>query len=68
MQGVFSAGNKAKADHAASGKYSTFGPVTVIVEDGTQKKSVCYCIEKKVLSSNNGKSDKITVDPTKALF
>ena len=68
MQGVFSAGEKAKADHAASGKYSTFGPVTVIVEDGTQKKSVCYCIEKKVLCSNNGQSDKITVDPTKALL
>lgn len=68
MQGVFSAGNKAKADHAASGKYSTYGPITVIVEDGTQKKSPCYCIERTVLCSSNGKSDTITVDPTKALL
>ena len=69
MQGVFAAGEKAKAAHSATGTYSSVNGICVVVEGGTNKLSPCYCIEAFVsVNRDYEASSDAAYDETKALL
>ena len=59
MQVVFNAGGRAGAAHSASGKISHISGVRVVIEEGTNKVSPCYCISRTLYCQDN---DTVTSD------
>ncbi len=59
MQVVFNDGWKAGAAHSAAGKISHISGVRVVIEDGTNKVSPCYCISKTLYCQDG---DTVTSD------
>ena len=59
MQLVFNDGGRAGAAHSASGKISHISGVRVVIEEGTNKVSPCYCISRTLYCQDN---DTVTSD------